>query len=301
MQEYVEEFIKTRLIFYPHLLLIQDSAISTVSLFPFLSVKERDESIICKSLHGSKLITPSFDNSLLIIEKGLWESLIGHLVQNTLYYQGPGQGSCQSLGPELGLKFTKIPGFGHGFLVFENFQDLNDAFKLLRSRQDLQVLTFEEYKKRIQEYILEMKERNQKLSLLKANLYNSKVEREIRTVYRFTGVHSGTNSKILKKLFEIVAPVCFIEYIKGSKTGKVRFKSQNGGKLAKLYFSKEFISQKSWDDLGSFSTDLHKMDRILLEKNDDTEKTVSGSSLKRKLTDSSLSQDSLENKHTRFV
>ena len=260
MKEFLQEFLQKRLIFYPHLLLQEESAITTVSLFPFLPVKERDESLICKSLYGSRLVTPSFDNSLLYLEKELWNSMTLKSIENTLYYQDLNYNSKNL--DFSGLKCTEFLGFGHGFLVFENLYDLNDAIKKLNSKNDIKVLTFQEYRKRIGEYTNLIKERNLELSILKSNLYNRNFEWENGTVYRFRGVHSGTNSKILKKLFEIVAPVCFVEYIKGSKQGKVRFKSQNGGNLAKLYFSREFISQKSWDDLGSFSTDLEKMDRI---------------------------------------
>ncbi|KAI9203344.1 uncharacterized protein BJ171DRAFT_510430 [Polychytrium aggregatum] len=72
-------------------------------------------------------------------------------------------------------------------------------------------------------------------------------------VAEFTGTHSQTNTKTLKRMFESVAPVAYLDCrrSKGSGRGHVRFKTPYGAQLAELYFKRESIVQIHGQDIGT--------------------------------------------------
>ncbi|KAJ3154551.1 hypothetical protein HDU86_004680 [Geranomyces michiganensis] len=72
-----------------------------------------------------------------------------------------------------------------------------------------------------------------------------------KVVGRFWDVHPATNTKILKRLFEMVAPVAFVEFRRNNGTGYVRFKTSHGAHLASTYFNTEYIVQKNANDCGT--------------------------------------------------
>ena len=70
----------------------------------------------------------------------------------------------------------------------------------------------------------------------------------------FQNVHPQTQSKTLRILFELLAPVSFVDYSYGKKRGYVRFKSAYGAQLACSYFEREFVGQSHGGDTGSLLT-----------------------------------------------
>ena len=65
-------------------------------------------------------------------------------------------------------------------------------------------------------------------------------------ICKFKNVHFQANSKSIKFLFEMVAPVAFIEYSQfqnPSREGYIRFKSEHGAQLACIYFAREYVYQ----------------------------------------------------------
>ena len=52
----------------------------------------------------------------------------------------------------------------------------------------------------------------------------------------------------------MIAPVAFIDWNSGQKTGHVRFKTPHGARLASTYFSQEYIVQQTKDDTGTLWT-----------------------------------------------
>lgn len=303
----MQDFLQKELVFYPHLFL--DNSITTCSLFPFCKVSERDEAVICKNLQDSHLVTPSFDNSLLHFSQELILEIQERSrdLVNTLYIQNYSQGIEE-------LQCIKYKRNNYGFLVFDNSSRKEEG-KVVLEKLGILFLEFKEYNKRIQEYSKLIQDRNLELELVKANLYKKNVKRETGCTLVFEGVHCGTNSRILKKLFEIVAPICFVDYRARSTSGVVRFKSRSGAQFAEIYFLKEFISQKSWDDLGSFHT---SHDRIMLKKMSEAEETEyyttfskkqseeaidkieSSKSIQKRKIEDSESQEPNKRIHTRF-
>lgn len=61
----------------------------------------------------------------------------------------------------------------------------------------------------------------------------------------FENVHSETNSKILRQLFELAAPVAFVEYKNGDRFGYVRFKDPREADNARNLFSRITIKQNN--------------------------------------------------------
>ncbi|KAJ3367728.1 hypothetical protein HDU91_001133 [Kappamyces sp. JEL0680] len=72
--------------------------------------------------------------------------------------------------------------------------------------------------------------------------------REKGTIAEFSGVHWQTSSKTLKKLFEMVSSVAYVDHTPGSTSGHVRFKTATDAQLAVSYFSRVCISQAGPDD-----------------------------------------------------
>ncbi|KAJ2996070.1 hypothetical protein HDV02_000220, partial [Globomyces sp. JEL0801] len=62
------------------------------------------------------------------------------------------------------------------------------------------------------------------------------------------GLNSSTNSKTIKKLMEMVAPVAFVDYQRGNTYAYIRFKSHYGLLLAQSYYSRTCITQKNGYD-----------------------------------------------------
>jgi hypothetical protein len=64
----------------------------------------------------------------------------------------------------------------------------------------------------------------------------------------FMGVHQNTTSKTIKRLFEMVAPVAYVDYNFGEQQGYCRFKSSYGAQLAVNYFTRLCVVQTSGED-----------------------------------------------------
>ncbi|KAJ3207339.1 hypothetical protein HDU82_003838 [Entophlyctis luteolus] len=85
---------------------------------------------------------------------------------------------------------------------------------------------------------------------------------EAGVVVRYSNVHRGTSRKILKTLFELVAPVSFVDYTKGETEGFVRFKTPMGATLATSYFSHQNIVQINSKDVGTLITSVKHLQRL---------------------------------------
>ncbi|KAJ3353278.1 hypothetical protein HDU83_006958 [Entophlyctis luteolus] len=85
---------------------------------------------------------------------------------------------------------------------------------------------------------------------------------EAGVVVRYSNVHRGTSRKVLKTLFELVAPVSFVDYTKGETEGFVRFKTPMGATLATSYFSHQNIVQINSKDVGTLITSVKHLQRL---------------------------------------
>ncbi|KAI8590917.1 hypothetical protein BDZ88DRAFT_412760 [Geranomyces variabilis] len=99
-------------------------------------------------------------------------------------------------------------------------------------------------------------------------------EYQAKVVGRFWDVHSGTNTKVLKRLFEMVAPVAFVEFRRNNGTGYVRFKTPNGAHLASTYFNSEYIVQQNANDCGTLLMQEPKSKRKAKQAADNAPKIV---------------------------
>ncbi|KAJ3391759.1 hypothetical protein HDU80_010982 [Chytriomyces hyalinus] len=93
-------------------------------------------------------------------------------------------------------------------------------------------------------------------------------------IVKYTGVHKHTSRKLIKHadtfdtsnmlqaLFELIAPVTFIDYTKGSEEGFARFKSRHGASLCHHYFSKQTIVQTHAHDSGTLITSLDQLSKL---------------------------------------
>ncbi|KAJ3415481.1 hypothetical protein HDV05_004923 [Chytridiales sp. JEL 0842] len=117
----------------------------------------------------------------------------------------------------------------------------------------VRVMTMTEWTKRTEEYRQHMKSERGRLQQVMSSKVGTheQVKYHRFTVARFTGVHRNTNRKVLKDLFELVAPVSYISYEKGQTTGHVRFKTKNGAALACTFFAREHVTQANQNDTGT--------------------------------------------------
>ncbi|KAJ3275841.1 hypothetical protein HDV01_006707 [Terramyces sp. JEL0728] len=106
------------------------------------------------------------------------------------------------------------------------------------------IMTKLEWNKRMEEYYLE---------------YNKDIEKPVTPfsvqyqegiVGYFENVHNETNSKVLRQLFDLAAPVAYIEYNNGNTFGYARFKDPIQADNAKNLFSRVTICQSSRDCKG---------------------------------------------------
>ncbi|KAJ3230263.1 hypothetical protein HDU81_004630 [Chytriomyces hyalinus] len=81
-------------------------------------------------------------------------------------------------------------------------------------------------------------------------------------IVKYTGVHKNTSRKLIKALFELIAPVTFIDYTKGSEEGYARFKTKHGATLCHYYFSKQTIVQTHAHDSGTLITSLDQLSKL---------------------------------------
>ncbi|KAI8843170.1 hypothetical protein BJ741DRAFT_295564 [Chytriomyces cf. hyalinus JEL632] len=81
-------------------------------------------------------------------------------------------------------------------------------------------------------------------------------------IVKYTGVHKHTSRRLIKALFELIAPVTFIDYTKGSEEGFARFKTKHGASLCHHYFSKQTIVQTHAHDSGTLITSLDQLSKL---------------------------------------
>ncbi|KAJ3130827.1 hypothetical protein HK101_004928 [Irineochytrium annulatum] len=113
-----------------------------------------------------------------------------------------------------------------------------------------------EWRSRTEEYIRLHAARHEELAAVLKSKKDTRTQakREKGVVCRFTGANKKTDASVLKKLFEMVAPVSFVDYKHGNSDGHVRFKTAAGATLARLYFSREYIIQNDKHDQGTLVT-----------------------------------------------
>jgi hypothetical protein len=66
----------------------------------------------------------------------------------------------------------------------------------------------------------------------------------------FFNVHRDTSRIVLKRLFELIAPVSYVDYESGKTSGHLRFKDPTGARLTEIYFGKECVIQTGGTCLG---------------------------------------------------
>ena len=182
--------------------------------------------------------------------------------------------SFEAFGP---IESTYIPPSAHGskarygFIMYKNAKDaqsavesLSQSYKPLHTLLDqplsnepqARVLSKHEWNTRMREYQSLLETRKQQLIQLKESRAGSHppaaYERGIMA--QFTHVHPDTNSKTLKHLFELVAPVAYIDLDYKQQRGHVRFKTRQGAQFACQYFSQTCIYQSSGSDTGTLFT-----------------------------------------------
>ncbi|KAI8827192.1 uncharacterized protein EV422DRAFT_512982 [Fimicolochytrium jonesii] len=76
---------------------------------------------------------------------------------------------------------------------------------------------------------------------------------QTRVLAKFTGAHPQATTRVLRKLFEMIAPVSFVETRKGGGGGEgiVRFKTMHGARLAVVWFGREYVCQMHKGDTGT--------------------------------------------------
>ncbi|KAJ3175873.1 hypothetical protein HDU87_005701 [Geranomyces variabilis] len=99
-------------------------------------------------------------------------------------------------------------------------------------------------------------------------------EYQAKVVGRFWDVHHATNTKVLKRLFEMVAPVAFVEFRRNNGTGYVRFKTPHGAHHASTYFNTEYIVQQNANDCGTLLMQDPKSKRKAKQATANVTKTV---------------------------
>ncbi|KAJ3282493.1 hypothetical protein HK104_010866 [Borealophlyctis nickersoniae] len=77
-------------------------------------------------------------------------------------------------------------------------------------------------------------------------------------IAKYRGVHPETDRRTLKKLFELVAPVAYVDHTISEASGYVRFETPHGAQLAVAYFSQECVGQLHKSDTGSFVSSASK-------------------------------------------
>ncbi|KAJ3092392.1 La- protein 7 [Quaeritorhiza haematococci] len=189
-------------------------------------------------------------------------------LQKTGDVQGGEGGSGSGAGPEGKKRFP-----GYAFVTFATVEDMKVAMKAIRKQYvplkpdnveqvirdglegnvRVRAMSKNEWIKRTDEYRALLNRRYEELdAAMKSSIGgHESAEYQKGVVAQYTGVHKQTSRKILKKLFDIVAPVAYVDHPRGQTSGHVRFKSPHSAQLALTYFNQETIHQKHKDDIGS--------------------------------------------------
>ncbi|KAJ3037225.1 hypothetical protein HDV00_001857 [Rhizophlyctis rosea] len=121
------------------------------------------------------------------------------------------------------------------------------------------IMSKSEWIKRMDEYssILE-KKRAMEERVIQDTVGTHELHFQEGLVAEFAGVHQKTNRKVLKRLFEMIAPVAYVDYTINQTSGFARFKSPHGAVLACTYFSRECVTQMHENDTGTLLVDKTK-------------------------------------------
>ncbi|ORY41671.1 hypothetical protein BCR33DRAFT_852172 [Rhizoclosmatium globosum] len=129
----------------------------------------------------------------------------------------------------------------------------------------VRILPMETWHTRTQEYQSLMHKRRSLLDVTmssRAGSHASGAEYEPGVVITYTGVHKSTSRKVLKQLFELIAPVSYIDHTIHQTNGFVRFKTAQGASRAFHYFSRQCIVQCSPKDIGTLITSSTQLRKI---------------------------------------
>ncbi|KAI9102712.1 hypothetical protein DFS34DRAFT_674126 [Phlyctochytrium arcticum] len=122
-----------------------------------------------------------------------------------------------------------------------------------RNATDYRVMNMSRWRALTSGYVRRLEKKKQELDLCKRPQHNAdqRAEFERKVVGKFSNAHVQTTSKVLKRVFGMVAPVVFVDLNDKTGSGYVRFKSSHGLRLASILFTREYIVQKHKDDTGS--------------------------------------------------
>ncbi|KAJ3063157.1 hypothetical protein HDU99_004969, partial [Rhizoclosmatium hyalinum] len=129
----------------------------------------------------------------------------------------------------------------------------------------VRILPMETWHTRTQEYQSLMHKRRSLLDVTmssRAGSHASGAEYEPGVVITYTGVHKSTSRKVLKQLFELIAPVSYIDHTIHQTNGFVRFKTAQGASRAFHYFSRQCIVHCSPKDIGTLITSSTQLQKI---------------------------------------
>ncbi|KAI8618701.1 hypothetical protein BC830DRAFT_1107754, partial [Chytriomyces sp. MP71] len=176
-------------------------------------------------------------------------------------------GLGDSIQSRLGQRYTSLK-LGDGeramdYLMHELFfatkEEISTEWDYVR------VLPMQEWTKRMKEYQTLLDERKRVLDALmrsKSGSHTNGAVFENGVVVHYTGVHIGTNRKVLKRLFELISPVSYIDHSKGETEGYIRFKTQHGAALAAQYLHRHTLLQTHAGDTGTLITSRTQLARI---------------------------------------
>ncbi|TPX42908.1 hypothetical protein SeMB42_g02277 [Synchytrium endobioticum] len=132
---------------------------------------------------------------------------------------------------------------------FETLNQHNWKNGILNNTRKLRAVTKKEWLKRMAEYRMMLQSRLEKVCPNPLEL--PPVDERAGLVAEYTGVHPEASRNTVKKLFGLVAPLAFIEHQHGTAVGYLRFKTVHGAQIARLYFARESVIQRTKNDLGS--------------------------------------------------
>ncbi|KAJ3322860.1 hypothetical protein HDV06_002721 [Boothiomyces sp. JEL0866] len=199
----------------------------------FVKLDCKDEAKIAREMRKIKELTVSEDGRAVTMDLPSWD-----IDSNTLYVAVDGQVDLQSFNLYGKVLQTWIDSSNKfAFVTFaDNVDQIVQEFpKHLQEK----IMAKQEWNKRTEEYYLLSTRNIERASIRFTVNYQKGV------VGYFENIHCETNSKVLRQLFELAAPVAFVEYTKGDSTGYVRFKDPISADYARNLFSRVTIRQSN--------------------------------------------------------
>ncbi|KAJ3069613.1 hypothetical protein HDU98_007324 [Podochytrium sp. JEL0797] len=131
-------------------------------------------------------------------------------------------------------------------------------------------MTMIEWQKQMKEYQTLLTERRSQLDGLlrsKKGSHDGGATFESGVVAKYSGVHKGTSRKVLKQLFDLLAPVSFVDHPKSHTEGHVRFKTAEGALHAASFLRRQTIAQVHANDTsGCLITSMKQWNAVVARR-----------------------------------